>query len=290
MAAAFAGIAAIVAEPLAHAVSDAPHIAAAIRDRFAFLREPIAMMSQAGEQLRALTSAAGAGAAEPVVLAPTGILSWAAGTLTGIGTILGATLILVIFFLSSSDLFLLKIVHAAPKLRDKKLSLRIVYDLQLEVAHYLFTISLINIAFGIVIGSVFALIGMPDPLVWAVGAMLLNYIPYIGPITGIVVTAAAGLITFPSLGLALLPPVVYLAMHMLESWFLTPFIVGRRLQLNAVAILIALAFGAWMWGIVGALIAVPLLVVVKVFCEHLPSLATFGDFLTAESPSEASDS
>jgi len=287
MAGVVAGMATIVAAPLAQAVKDAPHIAATLRDRFDFLRGPIATISQAGDQLRALASPPSPGQPQPVVLAPSGMLSWAADTVTGIGTTLGATLILAIFLLSSSDLFLEKIVQARPKLRDKKQSLRIVYDLQLEVAHYLFTITIINIAFGVVIGSVFALIGMPHPLVWAVSAMLLNYIPYVGPVTGIVVTTAVGLITFPLFGLGLLPPAIYLGLHGLESAFLTPLIVGRRLELNAVAILIALTFGAWMWGIVGAVIAVPLLVVVKVFTDHLPSLARFGEFLSAATSSDA---
>jgi predicted PurR-regulated permease PerM len=117
-------------------------------------------------------------------------------------------------------------------------------------------------------------------------ATLLNYIPYIGAITAIVVSAAVALITFPTLAQAALPPLAYLAFHGLESAFITPFILGRRLELNAVAILIALAFGGWMWGIVGAVIGVPLLVVVKVFCDHFPTMATFGDFLSAETPLE----
>jgi predicted PurR-regulated permease PerM len=179
-----------------------------------------------------------------------------------------------------------KIVRAMPNLSDKKRSLRIVHDVQLEVSRYLLTITVINIGFGATLGLAMTAIGMPNPLVWAVAAALLNYIPYVGAITGIVIAAAVGLITFSTLPMAALPPLAYLALHTLESAFITPLVLGRRLQLNAVAILVALAFGGWMWGIVGALIAVPLLVVVKVFCDHFPTMATFGDFLSAEPPPE----
>jgi predicted PurR-regulated permease PerM len=248
------------------------------------------MIIDAGEQIRALAEPPGANGAERVVLAQPGILSWAADTLTGIGTTIGATLILVVFLLSSSDLFLQKIVRAVPSLSDKKRSLRIVHDVQLEVSRYLLTITVINIGFGVMIGLAMTVIGMPNPLVWGVAAMLLNYIPYVGAITGIVTSAAVGLITFPTFATAALPPLAYLAFHALESGFITPLILGRRLELNAVAILVALAFGGWMWGIVGTLIAVPILVVVKVFCDHFPNLATFGDFLSAEQPIETNGS
>jgi len=284
------GTAALIANPVSQTISDAPRIAAALRDRFSFLRQPIEVIVQAGEQVRALADPPNVDRPQTVVLAQPGILSWVADTLTGIGTTIGATLILVVFLLSSGDLFLRKIVRAVPSLGEKKLSLRIVYDLQLEVSRYLLTISVINLCLGIVIGSAMAFIGMPNPVLWGVAATLLNYIPYVGAITGMILSAAVGLITFPTLGAGLLPPLAYLAFHTLESAFITPLILGRRLELNAVAILVALAFGGWMWGIVGALIAVPLLVVVKVFCDHLPALATFGDFLSAETPIETNGS
>jgi predicted PurR-regulated permease PerM len=117
-----------------------------------------------------------------------------------------------------------------------------------------------------------------------VAAALLNFIPYLGAITGMALVGAVGLVTYPTLTLAALPPLAYFLVHLTESLVITPLTLGRRLELNPVAILVALAFGGWMWGIVGALISVPLLVVIKVFCDNSPSLATFGDFLSGEAP------
>ena len=123
---------------------------------------------------------------------------------------------------------------------------------------------------------------MPNPVLWGVGAALLNFVPYLGALVGMALAGAIGLITFPTLTMAALPPLAYFICNSIEGSLVTPLTLGRRLELNPVAILVALGFGGWMWGIVGALIGVPLLVVVKVFCDHFDGLAKFGEFLSGE--------
>jgi predicted PurR-regulated permease PerM len=244
------------------------------------------MLSAAGREVSQLAEPAATDGAQKVVLAQPGLLSWAADTLTGIGTTLGATLLLTVFLLASADTFLQKIVRSVDSLSDKKRSLRIVHDVEYEVSRYLLTITAINVCFGTLVGLAMAVYGMPNPVAWAVAAALLNYVPYIGAAIGILLTAAVSLITFPLVSFAIFPPLTYLALHLIEGNLVTPLTLGRRLELNSVAILIAVAFGGWMWGLVGALMGVPLLVVIKVFCDHFPRLATFGGFLSAEPSAE----
>lgn len=276
------GASLLLADPIAQMVAKAPQLGEQLRERFSFLQRPVAMLMAAGEQIQKIAEPAAQAGTQKVVVTQPGIFAWAADTITGIGTTLGATLLLSLFLLASGDLFLQKLIRAVSTLSDKKRSLRIVHDVEFEVSRYLITITGINICLGVLVGTAMALLGMPDPVVWGVAVALLNFIPFIGAIVGIALAAAVALITFPDIGQAMLPPLVYLGFHLLESWIVTPLTLGRRLELNAVAILVALAFASWMWGIVGALIAVPLLVVVKAFCDHLPKLATFGDFLSAE--------
>jgi predicted PurR-regulated permease PerM len=116
--------------------------------------------------------------------------------------------------------------------------------------------------------------------------MLLNFVPYVGALTGITLALAVGAVTFSDLGQILLPALLYLAVQVVEGGFVTPYILGRRLELSSVAILITLALTTWVWGVVGAIIGVPLLVAIKVFCDHVPDLAPFGVFLAAEPTSE----
>jgi predicted PurR-regulated permease PerM len=283
------GLALLLAEPTAKMLSEAPQIIEQLRDRFSGVGGgPLSRLSEASQKLQEMAEGSGQPSApQKVVLAQPGIISWAADTLSGIGGTLGATLLFVIFLLSSGDLFLQKLVRILPTLSDKKRSLRVVHDVESEVSRYLFTITLINVGFGAAVGLSMAALGMPNPVLWGVGAALLNYIPYLGALVGMALAGAIGLITFPTLTLAALPPLAYFICNAIEGSVVTPLTLGRRLELNPVAILIALAFGGWMWGIVGALIGVPLLVVVKVFCDHFESLANFGEFLSGEPTVEA---
>jgi predicted PurR-regulated permease PerM len=209
------------------------------------------------------------------------MLAWAAGTAADIGTTLGAMLLLALFILASSEVLRHKLVRILPDLSGKKKSLRVLRDIENEVSRYLLTITAINAGLGICVGIAMWLLGMPHPLLWAIGAMLLNYVPYVGGTLGLVLAGIVGLVTYPTLVQAALPLLAYFIINMIESNFVTPTILGRRLELSTVAILIFLAFTTWMWGIVGTIIGVPILVVIKVFCDNFPSLSMLAEFLSA---------
>jgi predicted PurR-regulated permease PerM len=124
---------------------------------------------------------------------------------------------------------------------------------------------------------------MPNPLLWGIAGGLLNFFPYVGGFVGNVLAAAVAIVTFPTLAHAAIVPLAYLALQIVESNFVTPLIVGRRLEMNTVAILIFLSLTTWMWGIVGTIIGVPVLVVIKVFADNFPNLSPLAEFLSAES-------
>ena len=151
------------------------------------------------------------------------------------------------------------------------------------------SITIINIMVGVVVGSGLWLIGIPTAFVWGVAATVLNFLPYVGALISIVLVGIISITTFDNLGYGLIAPAFILLVHIAEGQFLTPLLLGRRLELNAVAVFISISFWSWLWGFVGALMAVPLLVVIKVICDNFESLQPFGNFLSAQQPISRDD-
>ncbi len=266
--------------PIAQWIDDAPRIGAAIQQKLMHLRGWFGFVEQVSNQVDQM-----AGGTDPdvqrVILKEPGLLQSAATGVPEILTKLGLTLFLLLFLLSSGDLFREKLVKILPTLSDKKRAVHISRDIEREVSRYLLTITGINIATGVMVGLGLWAIGMPNPLLWGVLAIFLTYIPYLGAAIGISLVGAVALASFDTIGQSLLAPAVYLAVATLEGQVLTPMIVGRRLEMNAVAILVAVALWAWLWGVVGALIAVPFLVIIKVISFHVESMDAVGRFLGA---------
>jgi len=154
--------------------------------------------------------------------------------------------------------------------RDTKLRfLKIMRDIERNLAGYLAVVTIINTVLGIIVAVGTWLIGYPNPVIFGVLAGLLNYVPYVGPGVMVVALFGVGLVSFPSIGHALIAPLGLIALTTLEGHFVTPTVVGRRLTLNPLLVLLALAFWTWMWGPFGAFLAVPLSIVGLVVFNHL---------------------
>jgi predicted PurR-regulated permease PerM len=154
--------------------------------------------------------------------------------------------------------------------RDARLrSLRILNDVERELTSYLTVVTVINVLVGCGTAVIAYFAGLPNIAVWAVLAFILNYIPYLGPLAMNLVLFAVGIVTFPTLGQALVAPACFIAMTTLEGHFITPSIMGRRLTLNPLNVFLALAFWTWLWGPIGAFLAVPLLITTWVALKHV---------------------
>jgi predicted PurR-regulated permease PerM len=148
-------------------------------------------------------------------------------------------------------------------------TLRILNEIEEHLGSYLLMVTMINVGVGIATGIICAVTGMPNPAALGALAATLNYIPIIGPVAMFVVLIVVGLVAFPTISAGMLAPLLFAAMTFLEGHFLTPMIVGRRLELNALAVFIALAFWTWLWGPMGAFLASPILIVALILKEHL---------------------
>lgn len=272
----------VTSGPISALVADAPAIGQRLQDKVQTLQMTVEKAIKATAQIDSATEAVSDTNVQKVVVAQPGILSRAAGNAVSIGTTLAITFVLSLFLLASGTMFYEKIIQSVPKLSDKKRALRVVYSVEREISRYLFTITIINAGLGVAVGTGLWLIGIPNALVWGVAAAILNFLPYIGALMTVLLVAVISLATFDGIVLGLLAPAFVLACNIIEGQFITPLMLGRRLELNTVAVFISISFWSWIWGFIGALLAVPILVVIKVICDHFDPLQAFGNFLSAQ--------
>ena len=205
-------------------------------------------------------------------------LSVLAGTRAFVGELF--TLLVVLFFmLSSGDSLLRRLVEILPRFRDKKRVVEISDEIERNISGYLATITMMNALVGIANGVSTWLCGLPDPLLWGTLAFLLNYVPILGPFCGMVIFFFVGLFTYSGFWPALLPAGIYLVIHVLEGETITPMLLASRFTLNSVLVIVSLFFWDWMWGVLGALLAVPLLAMLKIVCDRIPAATPVGHMI-----------
>lgn len=276
-----------LAAPAEEWISDAQSIGREIEWKLRDLRGLASQVQDAASRLDELASAGEE--AERVVVAGPGLGASFVGVAPAMAAQVLFTVLLLFFLLASGDMIYEKIVHAMPRFGDKKRSIRIARDIERKLSRYLFTITLINACLGLAIGIGMWWLDMPNPILLGVIAFLLNYIPYVGAVAGVAIAGLVGLVSLPTAWDALVVAGVYLALTSIEGQIVTPIFVGRNLQLNTVVVFLSVTFWAWLWSGVGMLVATPLLVTIRVFCEHIPSLEGVGLFLSARG-SEKDDS
>ena len=170
-----------------------------------------------------------------------------------------------------------------PQIADKEKIDAIVYQVQKVLSKYIATISAINFFLGATTALAFKLLGVDDPILWGAFVGLLNFVPYIGSVISIAVLTLVGSVQFGFTPLAILPASVFLSINILESQFLTPMILGTKMQLNPLVTILWLFFLGWLWGMVGVLLAVPILVCIKLTLEQLKVLSHWITFIEAKS-------
>ncbi len=290
--AAVGGIGFAISVPAGGWIAKAPQALPELQKRLNFLAEPVAFVRHGIDQLshlmqqtppdgQAAPQAAPQAAASAPNLGGVG-LSVLQGTRTALGEIL--TLVVVLFFLlTAGDSLLRGFIEILPTFGDKKRAVTIANEIERNVSGYLVTITIMNLLVGLANGISMWAMGMPDPLLWGVVAFLLNYIPILGPVTGIAVFFGVGLFSSPSILWALAPSAVYLAIHVIEGETVTPMLLARRFTLNPVLVIVSLFFWDWLWGVPGALVAVPLLAIAKIVCDRVDVLMPLGHILGASS-------
>jgi predicted PurR-regulated permease PerM len=189
-------------------------------------------------------------------------------------------LILTLFLLSSGPQVLARMTAAFGSDLQATHVLKVLAAVRSEVARYYATIALINAGLGIATGLAMMALGMPNPILWGVLAAALNFIPYVGSATTLLVLTIVAFVSFDGVGRAIAVAATYLSLATIEGQIVQPLFVGQRLELNPIIVFLALWFGGWFWGIAGIVMAIPALVALKVVAEHSEDGAPLMEFLS----------
>jgi predicted PurR-regulated permease PerM len=260
-------------------LSRAPQTMRQISPRLRPLREMFERVDDVAERAGRLTQGGTAVSGKPAIVTPVAGESTAVSIARSFFEWMSIVPFTLFFMLGGPPLMARMGASLAGNEASAK-TLRMTEAIRQEVGRYFGTVALINLGLGIATGLAMFALGMPNAILWGVMAGVLNFVPYLGPIIACIIFAAAALITFPTLGEALAVPGVFIVLHLIEGQLVQPLTVGRRLEVNALVILLGVWFGYAFWGIAGVMLATPVLVALKVAAQHHPSWRVLGDFLS----------
>ncbi len=257
----------LVANPISEWIGRAPEIGAAIRQKLYVLDRPLAALQEMQKLFMGDAVRVDTGNVELVAPVVAFVTPAAGQTLIFFGTL--------IFYLIGQQEFRRRLVMLFPEREAKLRLLRIVNDIEHNLTGYLSVFTMINVVLGVAVGVGAWLFGFPNPVIFGVLAAILNFLPYVGPGMMALVLLGVGMVTFDSLSHALAAPAAFIALTTIEGHFITPAVMGRKLTLNPMMVFLSLAFWTWLWGPMGAFLAVPLSIIALVTMNHLfPSTDT----------------
>lgn len=272
----YAGFA-LIAQPAARWMENAPATLAKAERQISKLREPLKPLQDISKEVENLqiVPSTTPRSRTVVVEGPALTQSLLASAQAAVVQT-GFVFLLAYFFLLTREEFRLKIIAFQPTLRRRVRAARAFRDMRRRVAGYIVTFSIINLGVGVATWLACWQLGLPEPAMWGGIAALLNFVPFVGPLIMMGLLGLAGLATYDTLLQASFPVLAFWLINLIESNAVTPTIMGRRMTLNPLAIILAVSFWTWIWGPLGGLISLPLLIMFKVVCDHTPAFRVVG--------------
>jgi len=265
--------------PASEWLARAPQTLRQIDPRLRPLREIFERVDAVAERAGRLAQGGSAPKVPPAIVTPVSDRSTA---ITITKSLLEALTVvpLTLFFLLGGPPLLARMGASLSGSEASARTLRLTEAIRYEVGRYFGTVALINVGLGACTALAMYALGMPNAILWGVMVAVFNFVPYLGPIAAFFILAVAALLTFDTLGRALAVPGVFLLLHLIEGQLVQPLTVGRRFEVNALVVLLAVWFGYGFWGIPGMLLAMPVVVALKVATQYQPEWRTVRDFLS----------
>jgi predicted PurR-regulated permease PerM len=270
----FVGLGALLSSPAARWAEQLPHAWPMLQQRFAVLQKPVAHLEHVLDSMGVHLDGDDSFLSHPV--------SMVTDVFSGTGTVasnLLETLLVLFYLLVFGETFLLRLVEVLPRFDDKREAVEISMHMERDLSAYLLTITIINAVVGCATALVMWVCGVPGPILWGVVAFCLNFVPILGPFFGILMFLAIGIVTDGFAWIAILPACLYFSIHVAEGEIITPMLLASRFTINPVAVMLSLIFWYWMWGVAGAILAVPMLAIIKIIFDRLRPFRAFGHLL-----------
>jgi predicted PurR-regulated permease PerM len=274
------GVGATLVTPASEWIAAAPATFAKVESKVRLFMKPIAALQQSADRMATVAAPATPSGRVPaqVQLATPSLFERVLEMFTVVPAAF-SVIFLTYFLLASGPLFRKKLAQVLPGRRDVVHFETILSEIEIVTSRFLATATMINVGVGAATALGLWAVGLPNPILWGGMVAVLNFVPYLGPITSFTVITLAALASFDTLAHALIAPACFASIHLVENNLITPTLLGRRLPVNTVAIFLGLIFFGWVWGIPGAVLAVPLTTVVKIACDHIPPLRHLGELL-----------
>ena len=272
-----------ISGPASAWISKLPEVLPLLKQKLGVLREPIDYLQGMFKELEEVAASPAQGASVPTVAVkdPTAITSRLAWSTISILTRLLSTFVILFFLLAAGDRLLRGLIEVLPRFSDKRQAVDIAGEIQKQIGGYLLIITLMNTVVGVLTGLAMWSCGLGDPILWGVAAFLLNYVPIIGPLVGVGIFLLAGIVALEWPWSALLPAGLYLLIHIAEGEIITPLLLAKRFTLNPVVVIVSLFFWHALWGVPGALLAVPLVAMFKIASDRIEVLRPAGHIIGA---------
>jgi predicted PurR-regulated permease PerM len=277
----FAGVE--LANPAADWIARSPGVLQTLERKVRPWRRPVKNVSELAQRVERMAQMEERKAPQEVTLEKPGILSTALDTVWAVAAGGLVTLFALYFSLLTGDVLLARVIAWVPDLSQRRTA-EVIVSIQQGMSRYLRTVFAINFAVGCAVALAMYALGMPNPFLWGALALLVNFVPYVGPFVGILTVGAVALASFDDTTAALLPPLFYLGLASIEGNVITPLILGRTCELDPLVIFVWLLFWGWLWGIAGAIVAVPLLMLIKLMCERSRVLQPVAALISRNAP------
>ncbi|WP_299968734.1 AI-2E family transporter [uncultured Roseobacter sp.] len=266
--------------PTADFIEDLPGFIEDIKEKLATAGGAVQAINEATVAAEEIVKDADAETVEVEVVSDQGLVAALFSMAPGFLSRIMLSLILMFFLISSGDMFLIKTVQSFERFADKRRAVEVLHAVEERLGHYLGGIAIINAGLGVSVAIAMWFWGMPSVLLLGFMAFALNFVPFLGGLIGATMAAAVAFVSLESTWPAAGVFATYIVLTSIEGQFVTPMVMSRRLRLNTTVVFLSVAFFAWIWSVMGMIVALPILIVIKIVCDETNSFQTLSRFLS----------